>query len=84
MVLSALEEKNLANISKENNKKLLWLLDQSKRERKAFEKFEIVLNTGKAKGFKKLSVRFLIDRKIDSIDRKLHSIDLASIKQQLS
>ena len=51
MVLSALEEKNLANISKENNKKLLWLLDQSKRERKAFETFEIVNEHVRNKGF---------------------------------
>ena len=34
--------------------------------------------------FKKLSERFAIDRKTDSIDRKLHSIDPASIKHQSS
>ena len=40
-VLSALEEKNLAKILEENDKNLIWTLDQLKRERKTFlKKFE--------------------------------------------
>ena len=34
--------------------------------------------------FKKLSERFSIGRKLDSINRKIHSIDPASIEQRLS
>ena len=59
---------------------LLGILDQSNRERKAFESFEIVFEYVKNKGFKKLSIRFSIDRKLNSIDRKSLSIDLAAIK----
>ena len=40
-VLPALEEKNLAKILEENDKNLIWTLDQLKRERKTFlKKFE--------------------------------------------
>ena len=40
-VLPALEDKNLAKSLRENNKKLIGSLDQSKRERKVFlKKFE--------------------------------------------
>ena len=53
MVLPALEEKNLAKFSKENDKKLLWLLDRLKRERKTFETFEIVNEHVRNKSFKK-------------------------------
>ena len=81
-VLRALQDKNPRRNLRENDKNLLWILDRSKRERKAFEKFEKVLNTWKANGFKKLSVRFSIDRKIDLIEWKLHSIDLTMIKHQ--
>ena len=71
-VLPALEEKNLAKISKENDKKLLWLLDQSKREKKVFEKVQKWQNTWKLKVFKKLSMQFSIDQKLHLIDWKLH------------
>ena len=37
-VLPALEDKNLAKESGENEKKFLWLLDWSKKERIVFEK----------------------------------------------
>ena len=36
----------------------------------------------KTQGFKKLSMRFSIDQKLDLIDRKLHSIDPKAIKQR--
>ena len=39
MVLPALDDKNLAKDSEENDKNLLWPLDRSKRERKEFEKW---------------------------------------------
>ena len=56
-----------------------WPIEE--REKGVSEK---VLNSEehvRNKGFKKLSIRFSIDRKLDSIDRKSHSIDLALIKQ---
>ena len=69
-VLPALKEKNLTKFLKENDKNFLWLLDRSKRERKVFWKVlnseEHVINIG----FKKLSIRISIDRKLDLIDRK--------------
>ena len=36
----------------------------------------------KTQRFKKLSMRFSIDQKLDSIDRKLHLIDLDAIEQR--
>ena len=59
---------------------LLGILDRSNRERKAFESFEIVFEYVRNKGFKKLSIRFLIDRKIDSTDWKSLSIDPTEIE----
>ena len=82
-VLPALEVKNPWRNLRENDKNLAlnpWLIEE--RERKAFEKFGKVLNTWKANGFKKLYVRFLINRKIDSIDQKLHLIDPTMIKHR--
>ena len=58
---------------------LLGILDWSNRERKTFESFEIVFEHMRNKGFKKLSIGFSIDQKIDSIDRKSLSIDPTAI-----
>ena len=69
-VLPALKDKNLAKDSEENDKNLLWPLDQSKRERIVFEKFWKSDEHVKLKVFKKLSMRFSIDRKLGLIDRK--------------
>ena len=80
-VLLALEEKNLAKFLEENDKNLIWTLDWSKREREElFEKVWKWLNMWKTKVLKKLSIRFLIDRKLGSIDRKSLSIDLTTIE----
>ena len=69
MVLPALEEKNLVKISKENDKKLLWLLDRLKRERKAFESFEKVFEHVRIKCFKNYLYDFwLIENKVQSIE----------------
>ena len=75
-VLLALEEKNLAKFLEENDKNLIWTLDWSKREREElFEKVWKWLNTWKTKVLKKLSIRFLINRKLGLINRKSLSID---------
>ena len=78
-VLSALNEKTLEEIWGKTTKILLGILDRLKRERKAFEKFESDRTHEKLKVFKKLSIRFLIDWKLDSIDRKSLSIDPTAI-----
>ena len=39
MVLPALDDKNLAKDSEENDKNMLWPLNQSKRKRNEFEKW---------------------------------------------
>ena len=72
--------KTLEEIWAKMTKILLGILDQLNRERKAFESFEIVFEHVRNKGFKKLSIRFSIDRKIDSIDRKSFSIDPTTIE----
>ena len=59
---------------------LLGILDRSKRERKAFEKFESDRTREKLKVFKKLSIWFSIDWKLDSIDQKSLSIDPTAIE----
>ena len=59
---------------------LLGILDRSKRERKAFEKFESDRTREKLKVFKKLSIWFSIDRKLDLIDQKSLSIDPTAIE----
>ena len=68
-VLPALKEKNLAKILEENDKNLARSLRPIEQRENVFLKSlnseEHVMN----KGFKKLSIRFLIDRKIGSIDR---------------
>ena len=81
MVLPVLEDKNPWKNLRENNKTRLEM-DQSKRERakKFLKKFEIVMNTWKTYVLKKLSERFSNSRKLGLIDRKLHSIDPASIE----
>ena len=89
-VLPAQEDKNLEKKLEENNKKITWTGSVEERKPKSFLKsFEKVKNTWKACFFKKiknkkLSDRFSIGQKLDSIDRKSHSIDLASIKQRSS
>ena len=52
-VLPALEDKNLWKFLRENEKNLALNLDRSRRKRKAFEKFEKMLNSWKAYDFKK-------------------------------
>ena len=52
-VLPALEDKNLAKESEENDKNLLWPLDRSKRERIMFQKFWKCDEHVKLKVFKK-------------------------------
>ena len=79
-VLPALEDKNLAKDLKENDKNLLWPLDQSKRERIVFENIWKSDEHMKLKVFKKLSMRISIDRKLGLIDRKC----LRLIQQRLS
>ena len=49
---------------------LLGILDQSNRERKSFESFEIVFEHVRNKVFIKLSIQFSIDKKLDSINWK--------------
>ena len=78
------EKKNLEENLRENDKKIALNLDRSKRERtELFEKMNSEEHM-KNSCFKKLSERFSIDRKIGSINRKLHSIDLALIEHQSS
>ena len=72
--------KTLEEIWGKMTKILLGILDQSKRERKAFKKFESDRTHEKLKVFKKLSIRFLIDWKLDWIDRKSLSIDPIAIE----
>ena len=67
-VLPALEDKNLAKSLRENDKKLIGSLDRSKRERKVFLKSLKVIEHVKTQSFKKLSMRFSTDRKLDSIN----------------
>ena len=74
-VLPALEVKNPWRNLRENNKKFSfepWPIEE--RENKTFEKVWIVTITWKTYVFKKLSERFSIDRKTNSINWKLHSI----------
>ena len=87
MVLPAQEDKNLEENSRESDKKIGLNLDRSKRERERERERESafwkVLNSEehvKNLTFKRLSKWFSIDRKTGSIDRKLHSIDPASIE----
>ena len=72
--------KTLEEIWAKMTKILLGILEQSNRGRKAFESFEIVFEHVRNKGFKKLSIGFSIDWKIDSIDRKSLSIDPIAIE----
>ena len=61
-VLSALEEKNLAKILEENDKNLIWTLDQLKRERKTFlKKFESDLTREKKRFLKKKTLYTIFD-----------------------
>ena len=68
-VLPALEDKNLAKSLRENDKKLIGSLDRRERE-KCFWNSLYVIEHAKTQSFKKLSMWFSIDRKLDSIDRK--------------
>ena len=80
-VLPALEEKNLAKILEENDKKIYldpWPIEE--REKNLFEKVWKWLNTWKTKVLKKLSIRFSINQKLGSIDQKSLSIDPTMIK----
>ena len=84
-VLPTLEVKNPWRNLKENDKKFCfepWLIEE--REKELFEKVWIVTNTWKTYVFKKLSERFSIDQKLDSIDRKLHLINPTAIKRWLN
>ena len=72
--------KTLEEIWGKTTKILLGILDQSKRERKAFKKFESDRTHEKLKVFKKLSIWFSIDRKLDLIDQKSLSIDPTAIE----
>jgi len=76
--------KPLRKIKGKRQKNLSLNLDRSKRERKAFWNFWNSEEHVRISCFKKLSNRFLIDQKINSIDRKLHSIDPAAIEHRLS
>ena len=69
-VLLALEEKNLAKILEENDKKkLASILGPIEQRENVFWKSLNSEEHVRNKGFKKLSIRFSIDRKIGSIDR---------------
>ena len=82
-VLSALEEKNLAKELAENDKKnLIWALTNW-IESEFLKTFWKVSWTCENQVFKKLSIRFSIDRKLGSINRKCFdwsSINRASIE----
>ena len=81
-VLPALEDKNLAKDLKENDKNLLWPLDQSKRERIVFENIWKSDEHMKLKVFKKLYANF--DWSKIRFDRsKMPSIDPTAIEHQL-
>ena len=83
-VLQALEEKNLAKRMEENDKKILIRALTDRIERKSvWNFFEKVFEHVRIKCFKKLSIWFLIDRKLGSIDWKCFdwsSINRESIK----
>ena len=80
-VLLTLEDKNPRRNLGKNDKNLAWNLRSIKeRERKAFEKFKSDRTREKLKVVKKLSIQFSINRKLDSIDRKSHSIDPTTIE----
>ena len=79
-VLQALEEKNLAKRMEENDKKILIRALTDRIERKSvWNFFEKVFEHVRIKCFKKLSIWFLIDRKLGSIDWKC--FDWSSINQ---
>ena len=73
-------------IWKENDKNWTWIrIGHRERERnKSFLKSLKKWRTREKSCFKKLFDWFLISRKLDSIDRKSHSIDPASIKKRSS
>ena len=80
-----LDDKNLEKKIEGKRQKFAWVRSVEEREPKSFLKsFEIMKNMWKAYVFKKLSERFSIGQKLDSINRKSHSIDPASIEQWLS
>ena len=74
-VLPALEEKNLAKILEENDKKLLWPLDRSNREKTCFEKFEIVFEQVRNSVFQKTLYTIFDWLKIRFDQSKMPSID---------
>ena len=80
-VLPALDDKNPWRNLGENDKNLSWNLRPiEEREGEAFESFEIVFEHVRNKVLKKISIRFSIDRKLDSIDWKSLSIDPTTIE----
>ena len=81
MVLLVLDDKNLENNWRENDKKLIVILDRLKREREyLFENFWKSEEHVKSSCFKKLSDRSSIGWKIGSIDQNTYLIDPASIE----
>ena len=76
-------QKPLKKLEGKRQKNVLWALTDRRERERTFEKVWIVIITWKTyvyknkknKKIKNLSEWFLIDRKIDSINRKLHSID---------
>ena len=69
MDIPAWREKNLARNLEENDKKSMWSLAESEREKKVLKSFEKVCLNKSNLIFLKLDSRVLIDQKSVSIDR---------------
>ena len=81
---STIGQKPWENFWKENDKNLTWIWIGLREREKSFLKSLKMWRTHEKAFFKKLSEQFSIGRKLDSINRKSHSIDPASIELRSS